>query len=76
VSNGEQDPPQSGDAGQPADVEEGAGPFGEPPTPEELDALDQSMTTDRRPLGPDTDGGTQVAEGEGPPSDVPPTSPA
>jgi hypothetical protein len=73
MSNGESNGPQSGDAGQPAD--QGEQVAANPPTPEELDQLDQSMTTERKPMGPEDQQQTEVAQNE-PPADVPPTEPA
>lgn len=74
MSNGDATAPQSGDAGQPVDQGEAVADVS-PPTPEELDQLDQSMSTDRKPMGPEDEAPTQVAENE-PPADVPPSSPA
>jgi hypothetical protein len=74
MSNGDEQPQQV-DAGAAADQQDDQGGVAssEVPSGEELDQLDADMGVDRKPMGPLDELDSLVAEGEGTPSDAPPT---
>jgi hypothetical protein len=72
MSNGDGEQPAQGSAGEPAEQDEGTIASADVPTAEQLDELDRNMGVERKPMGPQ-DEETAVAEGEGTPSDAPPT---